>query len=72
MATVIESEYRSSNGPRDGQFVSNRQAALRLGRTAYDVLRMSLAGKIRVQMVPGKSPRFHWGDVERLAEELGV
>lgn len=51
-----------------GDHLNGREACRLLGCSATVLQRLAMLGQIAVKLEPGVPPRYHRGDVERLAE----
>lgn len=54
--------------PADAEYINGRQACLAIGCSPSALQRAVMLGEVRFKLEPGVAPRYHRGDVRRLAE----
>lgn len=51
-------------------WLSARAAAKRAGTSVFGIQNHAICGRIRTRVEPGKNPKYHVEDVDRLATDL--
>jgi hypothetical protein len=54
--------------PGSPEWLSGRAASMKIGCSPTALQRAALLGQIRTRLDPGVPPRYHAGDVEKIAQ----